>query len=78
MVPPASARLEGADADLPPFPGNQTSAAGSAATAADEPLIVSMRGDNWMGTHEAGLLRVAGLHSTCEIIDAQFKSGIKV
>lgn len=39
---------------------------------------VSVRGDNWLGTHEAGLLRVAGLHSGCEVVDAQFANGIKV
>lgn len=37
---------------------------------------VSVRGDNWLGTHEAALLRVAGLHRECEVIHAQFVSGI--
>lgn len=45
---------------------------------ANTPVTVSVRGDNWLGTHEAGLLRVAGLHRGCEVIDAHFKSGIKV
>lgn len=35
-----------------------------------------MRGDNWLGTHEAALLRVAGLHRGCEVLDAQFASGV--
>ncbi|CAN0231217.1 unnamed protein product, partial [Laminaria digitata] len=38
---------------------------------------LSLRGDNWLGTHEAGLLRVAGLHPGCELVDAQFTSGIE-
>lgn len=38
---------------------------------------VSVRGDNWLGTHEAALLRVAGLHDGCEVVDAQFESGIE-
>ena len=37
---------------------------------------VSIRGDNWLGIHEAGLLRVAGFHSDCEVVDAHFSSGI--
>ena len=37
---------------------------------------VSVRGDNWLGTHEAALLRVAGLHRGCEVVDAQFVSGM--
>ncbi|CAN0410611.1 unnamed protein product, partial [Scytosiphon promiscuus] len=36
----------------------------------------SVRGDNWLGTHEAALLRVAGLHQGCEVVHAQFSSGI--
>eukprot|EP00903_Cladosiphon_okamuranus_P015368 g14194.t1 len=39
-------------------------------------IRVPMRGDNWLGTHEAALLRVAGLHRGCEVVDAQFVSGI--
>lgn len=35
---------------------------------------VSLRGDNWLGTHEAGLLRMAGLHPGCEVVDANFVS----
>ncbi|CAN0283087.1 unnamed protein product, partial [Ectocarpus fasciculatus] len=37
---------------------------------------VSVRGDNWLGTHEAALLRVAGLHRGCEVVDAHFASGV--
>ncbi|CAN0394058.1 unnamed protein product, partial [Hapterophycus canaliculatus] len=37
---------------------------------------VSVRGDNWLGIHEAALLRVAGLHPKCEVVHAQFVSGI--
>lgn len=39
---------------------------------------VPLRGDNWLGIHEAGLLRVAGLHRGCEVVDAQFASGVKM
>lgn len=39
-------------------------------------VYVSVRGDNWLGTHEAGLLRVAGLHPNCELVDAQFHDDI--
>lgn len=38
---------------------------------------VPLRGDNWLGIHEAGLLRVAGLNRGCEVVDAQFASGVK-
>ena len=38
--------------------------------------VLSSRGDNWLGTHEAALLRVAGLHPGCEMVDAQFTSGM--
>ena len=37
---------------------------------------MSIRGDNWLGIHEAGLLRVAGFHRGCEAVDAHFSSGI--
>lgn len=37
---------------------------------------VSVRGDNWLGTHEAALLKVAGLHRGCEVVDAHFASGV--
>lgn len=42
----------------------------------DDDIGVSVRGDNWLGTHEAALLRVAGLHRGCEVVDAQFVSGM--
>lgn len=40
-------------------------------------MTVSVRGDNWLGIHEAALLRVAGLHPNCEVIDAQFRDDVQ-
>lgn len=56
--------------------GGERREGGGGEAGNDDKAQVSIRSDNWLGTHEAGLLRVAGLHAGCEVVDAQFASGV--